>query len=209
MAASQNLDRLARQAEDVASTLRLLRDQHGEPSCVASITEAVAKLFGISTEFQRLAGALDQPQYYSSLYRIERDVEIVCHSVNLTLSVALTIAHRTRDSSQWMIWDDLDHRTRTVEGADFLQRLTWYQAYVQGLLDLLDGYPDERLVQLSNRVSSLLKSQEDARPLGPVDRLIESGKYPIMSFLICRPCEDHGGLPCSINEDEGWLTGIQ
>lgn len=142
MAASQNLDRLAHLAEDVASTLRLLRDHHGEPSCVASITEAVAKLFGISTEFQRLAGVLDEPQYYSSLYRIEHDVQNVCHSVNLTLSVALTIAHRTRDSSQWMIWDDLDHRTRTVEGADFIQRLNWYTSYVQGMLDLLHGDPD-------------------------------------------------------------------
>jgi len=168
--AVQSLNHLAQQAEDVASALRHLRDQHGEPSYIASITEAVAKLFGISTELQRLAGAFDQPQYYSSLYRIERDVQLVYRSVNLTLEVVLTTVHRTRDSSQWMVWGDLDHRTRAVEGSDFLERLSWYQSYIQGLLDLLDGYPDERLMQLRNHVSNLLRSQQDDQSLGPSDR---------------------------------------
>jgi hypothetical protein len=147
----------------------------------------VAKLFGISTELRRLAGAFGQPQYYSSLYRIERDVQLVYHSVDLTLGVALTIAHRTRDSSQWMIWGDLDHRTRTVEGSDFLERLSWYQSYIQGLLDLLEGYPDERLVQLRNNVVSLLKSQQDAQPLGPSDRFIEPGKFFGIVSSTCHP----------------------
>lgn len=187
MAASETLNRLASQAEDVASTLRHLRDQHGEPSYIASITEAVAKLFGISTELRRLAGAFGQPQYYSSLYRIERDVQLVYRSVDLTLGVALTIAHRTRDSSQWMIWGDLDHRTRTVEGSDFLERLSWYQSYIQGLLDLLEGYPDERLVQLRNNVVSLLRSQQDAQPLGPSDRFIEPGKFLGIMSSTCHP----------------------
>jgi hypothetical protein len=111
----------------------------------------------------------------------------VYHSVDLTLEVALTIAHRTRDSSQWMIWGDLDHRTRTVEGSDFLERLSWYQSYIQGLLDLLEGYPDGRLMQLRDKVASLLRSQEDAQPLGPSDRFIESGKFLGMLFSICHP----------------------
>ena len=168
--AVQSLNHLAQQAEDFASALRHLRDQHGEPSYIASITEAVAKLFGISTELRRLAGAFDQPHYYSSLYRVERDVQLVYRSFDLTLQVALTIAHRTRDSSQWMVWGDLDHRTRAVEGSDFLERLSWYQSYIQGLLDLLDGYPDERLMQLRNHVSNLLRSQQDDQSLGPSDR---------------------------------------
>lgn len=187
MAASETLNHLAQQSEDVASALRHLRDRHGEPSYIASITEAVAKLFGISTELRRLAGAFDQPHYYSSLYRIEPDVQLVYRSVNLTLEVALTIAHRTRDSSQWMVWGDLDHRTRAVEGSDFLERLSWYQSYIQCLLDLLDGYPDERLMQMRNHVSNLLRSQEDAQPLGPSDRFIQPGKFPVIMFSTCRP----------------------
>lgn len=187
MDASQNLNRLALQAEDVASTLRHLRDQHGEPSCIASITEAVAKFFGISTELQRLAATLDQPQYHPSLHRIERDVQLVYRSVNLTLEVAMAIAHNTRESSQWMIWGNLDHRTRNVEGADFLERLTWYQYYIQSLLDLLQGYPDERLVQMRSNVFGLLRSQEDARPLGPSDRFIESGEWEGARFLAVPP----------------------
>jgi hypothetical protein len=187
MDASEYLNRLAHQAEDVASALRLLRDQHGEPSAIASITEAVAKLFGISTELRRLAVAFNTPQYHPSLYRIEPDVQILCRSLKYTLGVALTMAHRTRDSSQWMVWGDLDYRTRNVEGSDFLERLTWYQSYIQGLLDLLDGYPDERLVQLHNNVSGLLRSQADAQPLGPNDRFIEPGKFSGMMFSICHP----------------------
>jgi hypothetical protein len=201
MDASDYLNRLAQQAEDVASALRLLRDQHGEPSVIASITEAVAKLYGISTELQRLAGAFDTPQYRSSLYRIEPDVQILCRSLKCTLGVALTMAHRTRDSSQWMVWGDLDYRTRNVEGSDFLERLTWYQSYVQGLLDLLDGYPDERLVQLHNNVAGLLGSQEEAQSLGPSDRFIEPGEFLCVMFLTCRLWGESSRFPCSIHED--------
>jgi hypothetical protein len=188
MDASEYLNRLAQQAEDVASALRLLRDEYGEPSDIASITEAVAKLFGISGELRRLAGAFDQPLYDPSLHRIQQDVQLVYRSLNLTLEVALAIARRTRESSQWMIWGDLDYRTREIEGSDFLERLSLYQSYTRGLLDLLDGYrPDERLMKLRNDVASLLRSQEDARPLGPSDRVIESGKSFGVMFPTCRP----------------------
>lgn len=175
MATSQHLSRLALEAEDVASALRTLRDQHEGTASVTFITEAVSRLFGLSTTLQRLAQAHDEPRYRNSLYRIKEDVQLVYCSACYTLEVALHMGRRPV-GAQWMVWGDMDHRMREMEGVGLLERLNWYRFFAEDLLDHLDGRTSDGLLRSRDRVQNLLRLQDNARLLGLTYRSIESGK---------------------------------
>lgn len=187
MATSQHLSRLALEAEDVASALRTLRDQHEGTSSITVITEAVSRLFGLSTTLRRLAQAHDDSRYRNSLYRIRDDVQLVYCSACYTLEVALHMGRRPV-GAQWMVWGDMDHRMREMEGAGLLERLNWYRIFAEDLLDQLDGRTSDGLLRSRDRVQSLLRLQDNARLLGQTRQFIESGKTKGDLGTCCARC---------------------
>lgn len=186
MASSQNLSRLAQDAEYVASSLHSYREHHGNASSVTtSITEAVGKLFGVSGTLRRLADAQEVRRYQHSLYRIQRDVAVVYRSIHYTVEVALDMVNRS-DQTAHMIWGDLKYRMRDVERVSFLERLNWYQVYVESLLQLLEGRSDDRLSRIRERMQTLVRAQEDARPVRPMERYVETGESSLVPLTLCR-----------------------
>lgn len=186
MATSQHLSRLAHDAEDVASTLRLFREQYKDSSSVTDITDAVGKLFGVSSALLSLADAQGDSRYRPSLYRIQNDVDLMYRSAKHTVEAAMDMVDRPGDS-QWMIWGDLNHRMATVERVDLLDRLNWYQVFGRDLLDLLNGRSTDRLSRLREELHDLLRAQERARSLEQTGYFLESGMssncQPILSFV--------------------------
>jgi hypothetical protein len=174
MATSQHISRLAHDAEEVASALHNLRQSASADA--TSITEAVAKLFGISTVLQRLIAVQTSPQYEHSLYRIQRDVQLVYRSLRYTLNVALDVIRRSRESAQAMVWGDLIHRMSGLERAGFSERLFWYQKLIQMLLNQLDGDAGSGIPRVREDIQRLLESQDNVNLFDSAVRYIDSSK---------------------------------
>lgn len=183
MATSQHLARLARDAEDVASVLRLFRDQYEETSSVTSITDAVGKLFGVSSALLKLGDAQHDSRYRSSWYRIQGDVDLVYRSATHTLEAALDMVDRPPDS-QWMVWGDLNYRMSNVERVDFLDRLNWYTVFSRDLLDLISGRSSDSLSRLRETLQDLLRAQEHAKFLEQTGHLFDSGEHRYCHLLL-------------------------
>lgn len=178
MATSQHLDRLADDAEEVASALQQLREPSS--SDAVSITEAVGNLFGVSTVLQRLASVQDSPRYEHSLHRIQRDTRLVYRSLRYTLEVALLVIRHSRESAQSMVWGDLVHRMSVMERVGFSERLGWYRELIQALLNQLDGEASGSITRLRGAVQRLLESQDSVNLVGPAIRHVEIGKWSVL-----------------------------
>lgn len=176
MADSQQLSRLVASAEDFASALKSLRDDvlRDASRDVTDITGAIAELYRISTVLRQLRDALEAPRYENRIYRIQPEVRLVCRSAHCTFRTALDMFGRANDMSQWMVWDDIDHRMRIVEHASLFVRLRWYSNLTQGLLDQLDGYPpDESLTRIKGKLQELFERQQE-------DYTSASGSYRVL-----------------------------
>lgn len=179
MADSRQLSRLVESAEDLACALTNLRDEvpRDSPRGVTDITGAIGDLYRLSNILRQLENAAKDPRYGDRIYRISGDVRLVCRSIERTLDVALRMTGRADDSTQWMVWEDMDHRMRDVERVSLLGRLSWYHVFAQGLLDQLNGYAfDETLARIKRNLQSLLERQDDARHDGWSYGAIEPGK---------------------------------
>ena len=160
---SRQLSRLVESAEEVASVLRVLRDDVPRDARrnLTDITSSIGELYRLSTILQQLRNVFVEPQYADRLYRISSDAALVADSVQLTLDVALRMVGRSIPATRWMVWDDLNHRLQGVEQADLLKRLRWYYNFSQGLLDQLEGYPfDGTLTRTKVNLQTLLYQQE-------------------------------------------------
>lgn len=190
MADSQQLSRLVASAEDFADALKTLRDEVPRDAArdVTDITGAIGELYRISTILRQLRDAFEAPRYEDRIYRIQSDVRLVYRSAQRTLTTALGMVGRANDMSQWMIWDDLDHRMRVVERAALLVRLRWYYNLTQGLLDQLEGYPfDETLARIKGKLQGLLERQQEEPP------------SPGWSYRVIEPCESWPLSPIRID----------
>lgn len=180
MADSRQLSRLVESAEDFACALQTLRDDvpRDAQRDVTDITGAIGELYRLSTILRQLRDAFEASRYEDRIYRIGPDARLVCRSAQRTLSTALGMVGRASDFSQWMVWDDLDHRMRVMERAALLVRLRWYYNLTQGLLDQLEGYAfDDTLKRIKDKVQKLLERQQEDSPSESWSyRVIESCK---------------------------------
>lgn len=187
MADSQQLSRLVASAEDFADALKALRDDvlRDAPRDVTDITGAIAELYRISTVLRQLRDALEAPRYENRIYRIQPDVRLICRSAHRTLRTGLDMLGRANDMSQWMVWDDLDHRMRVREGVALSMRLRLYHNLTEGLLDQLDGYPsNESITRIKGKLQELFeRQQEDYPSASGFYRVIESREFWIRVSL--------------------------
>lgn len=165
---SRPLIRLATNAEDAASGLFVYRD--GLPFYATRITAIITELYAVSAVLRELDNAQIDPGHRPGWYRIENHVDLIVLSVQYTLEDVFGMFRRARGRSQKMVWDDLEHRMSQDETVDFLERLSWYRAFLEDTFALLEGHESEDLGLLRRRIDVLLDTQEMSHRSGIRER---------------------------------------
>lgn len=171
---SRPLIRLATNAEDAASGLLVYRD--GLPFYATRITAIIAELYAVNAVLRELDNAQIDPGHRPGWYRIENDVDLIVLSIQYTLEDVFSMFRRARGRSQKMVWDDLEHRMSQDELVDFLERLQWYRAFLEGTFALLDGDGNGRLELLRRQIDVLLDTQEMCHKFGLREAITERCK---------------------------------
>jgi hypothetical protein len=160
------LSRLIESAQDLASTLRNLRDDVplSARRGVTDITCAIGELYRLRNILQEMRNVYEAPRYKHRLYRIQTDTGLLCHSAQRSMDLAREIVEHASKVNKWMFWDDLAHRMGNVERMPLLTRLGCYHILTQGLLDQLEGYQvDETFVRVKDNLLGFEKQQRGSR----------------------------------------------
>jgi hypothetical protein len=179
------LSPLVANVEDFAYVLQTLRNDVRSDARhdLTDITGAIGELWRLSASLRLLRDAFEATQYRDRLYRVKDDAELVCRGARWSLEVALGMVGRASETTQWMVWDDLGYRMRVVEGVPLLVRLSWYDTFIQGLLEQLEGYPSTKnLARIKGDLQGLEQQQQlqlqprDPRPAAITYRVIDPCK---------------------------------
>lgn len=123
-------------AEEVAAGLQSYLDELPQHS--TEIAGIIGDLFGIGSRLRGLDRAEVDPQYHSSLYRIDDDLyRLILPNLVLTLRAIRTMFART--GPYQMVWDDLCHMMDAEGGATLQLRLEWYTSFLDALVEVLNG----------------------------------------------------------------------
>jgi hypothetical protein len=150
------LVRLAHDAEDAASGLRVFRDSL--PRNATRITGIIGQFFAISSSLQQLDNAEADARYQPAFYRIRNDVDVLVASLQGTIRDVFSMFGRSREIAKRLCWEDLEHKMED-EGEGLLQRLDCYQDFLLSLFDVVRGRQPAGLLGLKRQLDALYLAQ--------------------------------------------------
>ncbi|EON64590.1 hypothetical protein W97_03823 [Coniosporium apollinis CBS 100218] len=176
---------LAEQAEavtDVAAGLEVFRNEI--PDAEAEISGSITILLDIAGALRALHRELDLDlaRYRRLLGTIERDLDLVMRSLDLTLSAVKGMFGRSAQRRYRTayagiplypeLWDDLCREFEIDEGLSLRPRLERYHSFIRGIIYALRGIvPEEDMNYLRNRINWLLGRQESQELEIPFNQL--------------------------------------
>ena len=153
---SRPLVRLAYDAEEAASGLRVFRDSL--PGNATRVTGIIGQFFAISSSLQQLDNAEGDRRYQPAFYRIQNDVEVLCGSLRITIRDVFDMFGRSREIAKRLVWEDLEHKMED-EGDGLLQRLDCYQDFLQSMFDVVRGRQPDGYINLKRQLEGLYRAQ--------------------------------------------------
>ncbi|KAK4956383.1 hypothetical protein LTR10_005907 [Elasticomyces elasticus] len=161
--AQRPLIKLAEDAEDAASGLKVFRDSL--PRNATRITAVISEFFGISSSLRQLDSAEADPRYQPSFYRIRDDAGLLLRSLAASIKDVFTMFARSKDRSRQMVWEDLQHKMGQDEGEGLLERLQCYRGVLQAQFDIVTGSRQSVPSESRRQILSLAAAQGVANPV--------------------------------------------
>ncbi|KAK4893804.1 hypothetical protein LTR27_007829 [Elasticomyces elasticus] len=161
--AQRALIKLAEDAEDAASGLKVFRDSL--PRNATRITAVISEFFGISSSLRQLDSAEADPRYQPSFYRIRDDAGLLLRSLAASIKDVFTMFARSKDRSRQMVWEDLQHKMGQDEGEGLLERLQCYRGVLQAQFDIVTGSRVSVPSESRRQILSLAAAQGVASPV--------------------------------------------